>query len=508
MATSDTEGVAGSDLVRTIWTLFPLGFLLLTLLVNSMPQVAAGEEVFRLNTQVGLESFDPADSSNSIASFTLNIIYSPLMRYQNKKLSPNGAKSCQAIQDRHYRCELRKDWKWSDGHPVTADQFVFGFNELKRKKSLRLNNLTTLKSVVAPTPLRVDFFLTSPDSDFLYRLVDPALGPRRKDVDLKLGRVTYGPHRLKSKIPGRSFYFEHNPFYFIKKKTRPDVEVLIVDSDNTALNLYLTNKINFLRRLSTDKIQEFKTKPDFFQIPVHRFDYIGFGPQLNDYESLRKNLVYSLKPQYESFQKLFDALGFPGCFSALGSLVGQPLCYEDQKVKPYSDREILTLPLMDLYFTRQAGDDVQRAMELFQQGWKRQLNINVNLHPAELGVLNQMLRDNPPPLFRRGVPLERPTCLAALEVFESDNPNNFIRWSNKSYDSILAKMRKTTKATYSRLCKEGQKALLKAHRIIPLGEIHLSMLTDHNFDGILINELNQLDLSGLESHSESKETKP
>lgn len=453
--------------------------------------------VFRFHVQNDPDSLDPSTSRSSISSYVLNALYVPLLTYQEGKLGAGGAKECKKINSIHYRCEIRKDWHWSDGMPVVATQIVDGFKAMQDEKSARLSHFSNIKNVRAQSSSQLDFFLHKADSDFIYKLVDPALGPRRKDVSLKFGAITYGAYTVSKRIPGRSLYLVPNPKFYTQNSRRPDIEVLIVDSDSTALRLFESKKLNFLRRLSTENIPDYKNSQKFMQRSLHRIDYIGFGPELLHLPDLRERLIHSLDPQFQKFIDIFGALGRPGCFGLEKSIVQKNPCFETKVVSPYLNAEIKSLPKLTLHYAQLGGDDIGRAMEFFQAGWKKNLNLEVELHPTEYSALTQKLKDSPPPLFRRGVQLESPTCLAALEIFESVNPENYLKINDKDLDSIILKLRSHNNPNDKKLCVLGLSAILKTRRIIPLGAIHFTMLTDLNFTGFLINELNQLDVSRL-----------
>jgi oligopeptide transport system substrate-binding protein len=144
------------------------------------------------------------------------------------------------------------------------------------------------------------------------------------------------------------------------------------------------------------------------------------------------------------------------------------------------------------------GDDIQKGMEWVQAQWSDNLNLQFALEGKEQGVYMNELRVRPATVFRKGVTLDRPTCLAALEVFRSDSPENYLKYSNMKFDNILKIMHKTKPSPKMRqLCQKGLDLLLSENIMIPLGEIHFSMLQDGKFIGWELNELNQLDLTNL-----------
>jgi oligopeptide transport system substrate-binding protein len=446
------------------------------------------------------ESPDPIRNQYSVSSYLLNVLYAPLMRYQDGVLKPYAAKSCTAITLKHYRCELRPDWKWSDGDLVTAQQIIEGYKALRAEASPRLDNFLNIEKIKNVKSNLLDFYLKKADSDFLYRLIDPALGPRRQDV--MTGELTYGPYFISIKHPGRSYLFSPNPHFYIKNPNRPKLEMFFVESHEAALRMYEVGQLHFLRQLIAENFVLYKNSPEFYQRSLHRMDYIGFGAELSPYPELRDRLIHSLNPQYDQFVKLFDALGRPGCFGLSSSAVSKILCYDqNKKVPAYSQQEILAFPKLNLHYSLMGGEDIRRAMELFQNGWKTQLQLEVELKPAEQGIMTQLLKTNPPTLFRRGIPLDRPTCLAALEVFKPKNPDNYLKIDDAKLNQIINELEqlsaKAKVQKYDQLCQAGLKRLLELKRIIPLGPMHFTMLKSPKFKGIKINELNQIDLSEL-----------
>lgn len=470
-------------------------------------KTATVREAFRFHIRTDLDSLDPIDAQSSISSYLVNALHSPLLKYQHRKISSGGAESCVAKTETLYECELRKDWRWSDGRPVTAQEIVEGFLKLKQSSSPHYASFNNIKNLSASTARHLAFELFESDSDFLYRLIDPAISPIRNDMDRRTAVITSGPYSLFEHTKGRSLYLKPN-IYFSEQPAQVDIEILIIDSDDAALRMYESKQLNFLRRLTTGAIPIYKGKPDFFQVPFYRFDYIGFGPELLPHPQLRRDLALSLNPVYDQFVPMFDALGRPGCFgmtpfaSELSSdnieKSQYDLCFEKSKIKKYSSKDKQKIPKLILNYSASGDDDLRRSMELFQFGWKNALDLEIEIAPIEQVVFTQALKESPPTLFRRGVSLERPTCLAALEVFESSSPNNFIRFNEKQYDKIVAQMRRAQSESDLRLlCAQGVRLLRDSYRLIPMGALHYTMLTDHKFDNFFINEFNQIDVSRL-----------
>jgi oligopeptide transport system substrate-binding protein len=108
------------------------------------------------------------------------------------------------------------------------------------------------------------------------------------------------------------------------------------------------------------------------------------------------------------------------------------------------------------------------------------------------------MKKKPPPLFRKGIAVDRPTCLAALSVFTGLHPENYLRLTETAYDEILKKLSQSkTEGAKKKYCTQGIEFLMKDYRLIPLGAYDLSILVKPEFVGWKLNQMNQLDLSDL-----------
>lgn len=502
-----------------------LGFVLISLVSlaffpkKTEPSKSA---VFRFHLLGEPFSLDPAQISGSSGNYLFHNLYRSLFRYKsNGGLTPDGASRCERQGDLRLICFLRPEMKWSNGSPVTAHHYLHAFRRLMSPESkatqmellMSLRNARSILSgqvksqdlgVRALDDLTLQFDFSEPDFEFEYRLASPSTAPLFSEQFPPLQQanqlIVNGPYQITSWKTSGSIRLIPNPYY-PNPEDRPEVEILFVNDDTTALRLYETGFLNFLRRVPTSFLPKYRQRPDFFQLPLSRFDYLGFGPDLKDQPELRRALTLAL--DYDSLKLIFSALGRPGCPSFPESYRQKASCYP---FDPNRAREILKSTLIPpeilsnarISFSTMGGDDIQKGMEWVQAQWSHNLNLHFAIDGKEQGMYMNELRVRPSAAFRKGVNLDRPTCLAALEVFASDSPENYLKYSNLKFDNILKIMRKTKPSLRMRqLCQQGLDLLLSENIMIPLGEIHFSMLQDGKFVGWELNELNQLDLTNL-----------
>ena len=181
---------------------------------------------------------------------------------------------------------------------------------------------------------------------------------------------------------------------------------------------------------------------------LSRFDYIGFGPTAMSSIHFRKAIVHAV--DYQEFVKVFNALGRPGCPSSPEKWTKTAVCYDFNMAKANDAWALVPEGLKSsrhaLFISTAGGEDLRRIAEWYREQWKKNLGLEVDIQPLDFGVMTEEIRKRPPTLFRRGVPLDRPTCLAALENFETGNLDNFVLLADSQYDKAVANLihRQTT----------------------------------------------------------------
>lgn len=492
--------------------------LILALIFNPLGHSTTAEP-FRFHIFAEPTNFDPQRTSSASGNYLFHAIYRGLYRYHGKKgLLKEGAQDCRRTR-RHLRCTLKKTHRWSDGRRITANDYVASFRRLidPKNASPQSDVLFTIKNarliwagkrktqdlgVTAVDDDTLDFQFEVEDAEFEFKLIHPALSPLPTggypDRDSATQLITSGPFVIKEWKSGSRVRFARNKYYIdLENVNRPEAEAVFIDSDATATTLYEAGKLSFLRRVPSADIPRMRQKPGFHQIGMARFDYIGFGPQLKNLPKIRQALVEGV--DFSLFLKLFDTRSQPGCPSL-------PLSYMDRKVcrefNPTRARKVLPKSIqpgkIEMHFSRMGGDDIARAAEYFQGQWSKNLGLKIELLAQEQAVFMRSLRSNPPMIFRKGVSLDRPTCLAALEIFAKDHPENFIHFDDPTFSLLLKRLSQTKGLSErKRLCRQAVERLLQSNALIPLGEMHFTIMASPAFTGWDLNELNQLDLSEL-----------
>jgi oligopeptide transport system substrate-binding protein len=484
---------------------------------------ASAAETFKFHSSQEPAAVDPLMLTEATGGFLFYNLYRGLYRVSGDGvLVPELASSC-AWQDRKKTtmlCRLRPGARFSDGTAIKAEHFVFAWHRLVAPGSgtrhaellahvkgfadvISGRKPVSALGISAKGERAIEIRFEKPDPEFIYKLASPILTPLLKpppvDPDEFTKAVTTGPYRIKSWSRKTRIELEPNPYYF-RKASRPAAEVLLISEDATALQMFDLGKLSLLRRLTVKEIASRKSKPGFLYIPTFRFDYVGFGPDLEPYPQLRKALALALN--YPELTAAYETPGKIGCPS-LPKRLAQPypchrfsLALAQEALADVPDE--IKKKTWTLAFSKAGGEDIARGMEWMQAQWKKHLDLNVELKVVENSMYLKTLATNPPALFRKGLNLDRPTCTAALENFASESPENLIRFKSAEYDKLVAELAAETREQRKAvLCGRALRLLIDGYRLIPLGEIHFAMLAANGFENYRITPLNQLDLTGL-----------
>jgi oligopeptide transport system substrate-binding protein len=494
--------------------------------------VSSQIETFRFHMPTEPTSIDPSRFAISDAGYFLPLLYRGLFHYSNSKgLVPFGAKAC-SVDGLKVRCTL-SDRKWSDGSAITSEDYVRGFRLVlgKNAKNTSVELMANVRNaldvnggkkpetelgVSSDGPRKIVFELMQKDPDFLFKLAAPVFVPLKSttfaDRENSRSAVVNGPYRIDQWTPGRRVHLKANPYFDSDSAKRPDVEVLFVEDEETALNLYDSGELTFMRRLPTTHIAKRRGKPDYSDVTLARFDYFGFGPEMKDQPAFREALSYSLN--FPELQKIFSSVGVPGCSNLPVEFMGEEIClkFDLNRAKAAWAKvpETLRNKRYKFVFSKLGGDDHRKAGEWLQDQWRKNLGLKIDLEFAEQGSFLHDLRTSAPPLYRKGLGLDRPTCLAALENFTTSNPENYAKISDPKFDDVVKRLSlgETSQAKTRKLCAQGVHMLLDSNRLIPTGRFAFAVLANPAFTGWRINEMNQLDLVDLRRVQSSPDSTP
>jgi peptide/nickel transport system substrate-binding protein len=249
------------------------------------------------------KSFNPITAAETSSLDLVYLVFDGLLKKDQvtQEILPGLAESWEVAADqRTWTFRLRQGVRWNDGHPFTADDVVFTFNDV-----IYNTNIVNVKV----DSLRIDgkdFVVTKVD-DHTVRVVTPEIFapfleffghdtrivPKHKLAGAVAGRnfesaygintapadlVGTGPFRLKEFKPGQYTLFERNPYYWsvdARGQQLPyfdNVVQMIVPDQNAMTLRFLKGETDLQEFVRPDEYQQFKAAE-----PGGRFRVIELG---------------------------------------------------------------------------------------------------------------------------------------------------------------------------------------------------------------------------------------
>ena len=199
--------------------------------------------------------FDPADATGILIPFMVYYaLHDALVKpMPGNPMSPCLAESWSVSPDGLvYEFVLRREVKFHNGDPVTADDVKFSFERYRGVSAKILKE--RVKQVQVVDPHRVRFQLKEPWPDFLTFYATPATGaawivPRRYiekvgDEGFKKAPVGAGPYRFVSFTPGVELIVEANEGYWRKTPSVKRLVLKAVSDDVTRATMLKRGEID------------------------------------------------------------------------------------------------------------------------------------------------------------------------------------------------------------------------------------------------------------------------
>src|SRR5437867_6230231 len=135
-----------------------------TALTIAMVAVPASAQTLRYANQGDLKSLDPYTLKETTTIAHHGHIYEGLVaRDKDLKIVPALAESWETPEPTRWRFHLRKDVKFHNGDPFTADDVVFSAERVRAKGSNFQSRVPADAKAVKIDDYTVDFVLTSPN---------------------------------------------------------------------------------------------------------------------------------------------------------------------------------------------------------------------------------------------------------------------------------------------------------------------------------------------------------
>ncbi|MCZ1527262.1 peptide ABC transporter substrate-binding protein, partial [Enterococcus faecium] len=291
---------------------------------------ADGGGVFNLVVPQEMPTADLSVATDTISFTALNNVYEGIYRLdEDSKPQPAGASELAEVSEDGltYKIKLREDAKWSNGDPVTAADYVYGWQRTVDPATAseyaylyapveNAEDITAGKKdkselgIKAVGDYELEIKLTKQTPYFQYLLAFPSFFPQKQSVVEENGdayasasdkAVYNGPFTLEDfDGPGTDteWTYKKNDHYWDKDTVKlSEIKVSVVKESSTALNLFKDGQADDVI-LSGELAQQNANDPAYTSVKEARTSYIEFNQREKNSPfnnvNLRKAISYSI----------------------------------------------------------------------------------------------------------------------------------------------------------------------------------------------------------------------
>ncbi|WP_163332227.1 oligopeptide ABC transporter substrate-binding protein OppA [Enterobacter bugandensis] len=407
---------------------------------------------------------------------------------------------------------LRKDAKWSDGTPVTAEDFVYSWQRLANPNTaspyasyLQYGHIANIDDIIAGkkpvTDLGVkaidantfEVTLSEPVPYFYKLLVHPSVSPVPKSAVEKYGEkwtqpaniVTNGAYKLKDWVVNERMVLERNPQYWDNAKTVINqVTYLPISSEVTDVNRYRSGEIDMtynnmpielFQKLKKEIPKEVHVDPYlctyYYEINNQKAPFTDVRVRTALKLALDRDIIvnkvknqgdlpaYSYTPPYTDGMKLVEPEWFKWSQEKRNEEAKKLLAEAG-----YTADKPLTFNL--LYNTSDLHKKLAIAVASI---WKKNLGVNVKLENQEWKTFLDTRHQGTFDVARAGWCADYNEPTSFLNTMLSDSSNNTAHYKSPAFDKIIAETLKVSDdAQRAELYAKSEEQLDKDSAIVPV----------------------------------------
>ena len=459
------------------------------------------------------ESIDPHKARSTQAAEVLRDIGEGLVGYSATGTLVGAAAESWTISDDGltYTFRIRDNARWSNGDPVTADDFVFSLRRLVDPATAAfygqavaaiVNADTILRGEAAPSELGVTatdsntlvITLQQPTPYMLSLLTHPSTFPVHAGSLAEHGNeftrpenlLSNGAYKLAAWEPSSVLHLARNSQYWNNAETSIDaVSYHILTQEMTELNRFRAGEIDITSSIPPDSFAQVREQ---YAGQMHIAPYLGvyyYGynlskPPFAANASLRQAL--SMAIDRETLVEKVTGRGETPAYSWVPPGVDnyEPIRFSyaglSQEERNAAARRLYReagyseqLPA-EIELRYNTSDTQQRIALAVQAMWAEVLGVRTTLVNEEFQVLLANIREaEVTQVFRSSWIGDYNDAHTFLNIFEAGNPSNMTRFENAQFDKLMREAAAQVTPLNRRLyLEEAERVLLSEHPVIPL----------------------------------------
>lgn len=496
-----------------------------------------------------ISTMDPSKSTDAISGTAIDDTTDGLYRYSGTELKPAIATKIvkPTKNGTVYTFKLR-DAKWSNGDPVTADDFVFAWrrtvdpatkSQYAYLYSGVVNADAVMKGTKKPATLGVKALdkhtlqvtLEHPIPYFQKMMVNGPFFPQNEKYVKKMGSkygtqakytLANGPYKLTGWNGSNNSWQEvKNPTYWNAKNVHIDqINVTAVKDATTAMNLFQSGKLDDAA-LTGDQAAQAKTQKDYRGIKQTSVFYLELNEKkVPAFKNTKLRQAMSMAINREEYiKKVLQDGSIDAPTVTPSGLAENPTTKEDfskeaaqgyTKYTSYNPKEAKALwtagmqevgkQNLTLELLTDDTDNAKRSAEYFQNTLEKNLpGLKVTISTVPFKTRLTRSQDGQFDMVLSGWSADFTDPITFLDLFTTDGSYNDGKWSNATFDKLINESQ-TTYATNEtkrwQVMVQAQQLLTQEQGVIPIYQRVQAHLVNPKIQGLKTTPGGTFDLIG------------
>lgn len=522
--------------IATGASLVALGLALTACGSNSSKSGLADKQVLNWSYASELPSMDLSTATDTISFDQLNSTMEGIYRIgKNSKVEPGLATKTEVSKDGlTYTFTLRKNDKWSNGDPVTAQDFVYSWRRTVDPKTgsqyaylfdgiANANDIIAGKKAVDTLGIKAEgkykLVVTLEKKLPYFKLLMgfPVFFPQNQNVVEKYGKkygtaakylVYNGPFKMEGWSGSNlSWKLVKNKNYWDKKDVKlSQINFSVNKSTTTSYNLYQSKKLDYTP-LSTEQAKQLKGKDGYRVLKEAWTNYLEFNETNKVFanKKIRQALSYAVNRQVLADKVLgagtLPSLGIvsrdlafnKGKDFAVAAKTTAGVTYNKAKAQKLLKEGLAEVGQSKLSFTL-LGDDTDVSKQVTES---LQSQIQQTLPDVDVSVSNvpfktrlQRSEDGDFDVVVSAWGADFADPISFLDLFTSDNSYNNGKWKNAEYDKLITASKTTDAGNVDKRWDDMVKAskiLSEDQGVAPLYQLNVAYMLNPSVKGVIQN---------------------
>nr|WP_285846656.1 peptide ABC transporter substrate-binding protein [Priestia koreensis] len=496
----------------------------------------ADKQELRVNIKTEPFSLNPGLANDATSGNVLRQTFEGLTRIGKEGKPENAMASDVKISDDStvYTFTIRDDAKWSNGDPVTANDFIYAWKwalepknesqyayQLYYVKNAQAINEGKMKAddlgVKAVDDKTLEVTLEGPTPYFLeltafytYLPVNAKIAQANPKWYTNAGKdyVSNGPFVMTTWKHNDSIELEKNDTYWDKDSVKLNkIDMAMINDTNTELSMFDTDQLDWAGaptgEIPPEAIPQLKDEKKLKVKTIAGTYWYKFNTEqkpLNNV-NIRKALAYSIDRK-----AIVENITKGGQIPAMAAV--PPSIFEENKkgffkdndvkeAKKYLEKGLKELGLKDaselppIKLSFNTSESHAKIAQAIQDMWKKNLGVDVKLDNAEWAVYIEKLHRGDYQIGRMGWLGDFNDPINFLELFrDKKGGNNDTNWENPEFKSLLAESQKEQDAAKRvELLKKAEKIFIDEMPVMPIYFYTNVWVQKPNLKGVVVSGL-------------------